>query len=201
MTRKTATIPADYFEAKYRADIDPWQFRTSDYERDKYQATLRALTQDHYRSGLEVGCSIGILTRLLGPRCRHLLAVDVSPTAIESAKAINAPNVTFRVASLPAEFPPGHFDLIMLSEVLYYFDEADLRRVARSCIDALSQGGEIVLCHWLGETDYPLTGVEASELFARQVRPALPIRSILHDSTYRLERFSATERAREAAAG
>ena len=158
MTRKSETLPPEYFEEKYQADIDPWHFKTSEYERDKYQATLGSLTKDRYAAALEVGCSIGILTKLLSPRCVSLLAVDSSPTAIEAAKSINVPNVTFRVANLPAEFPKGTFDLIVLSEVLYYFDKSDLERVAQSCIDSISQDGEIVLCHWLGETDYPLTG-------------------------------------------
>ena len=191
MTRKTATVPPDYFEQKYKADIDPWRFRTSEYEREKYQATLRSLTKERYGSGLEVGCSIGVLTKLLGPRCVSLLAIDASATAIEAARSINNESVTFRVANLPAEFPEGTFDLIVLSEVLYYFDKSDLERVARSCVDAISRDAEIVLCHWLGETDYPLDGIEASELFARCIKPALPVRSILHDTTYRLERFSA----------
>ena len=191
MTRKTATVPPDYFEQKYKADIDPWQFRTSEYEREKYQATLGSLTKDSYRSGLEVGCSIGVLTKLLSPRCVSLLAIDASATAIEEARSINNKSVSFRVANLPAEFPNGTFDLIVLSEVLYYFDKPDLQRVARSCVDAISPDGEIVLCHWLGETDYPLEGIEASELFARFIMPALPVRSVLHDMTYRLERFSA----------
>jgi len=63
-----------------------------------------------------------------------------------------------------------------------------LERVAQSCIDSISHGGEIVLCHWLGETDYPLTGVEASELFAHHIKPAMLARSILHDAIYRLEK-------------
>ena len=116
--RKNETIPPEYFEKKYKADIDPWHFRTSEYERDKYQATLGSLTKDKYASALEVGCSIGVLTRLLSPRCVRLLAVDASSTAIEAARSINDPNVTFRVANLPAEFPKGTFDLIVLSEVL-----------------------------------------------------------------------------------
>ena len=191
MTRKNATVPPEYFEEKYKANIDPWQFRTSEYERDKYQATMASLSKDRYASALEVGCSIGVLTRLLSPRCNGLLAIHASATAIEEAKSINGGSVTFRVANLPAEFPEGTFDLIVLSEVLYYFDKTDLERLARSCIDAISRDGEIVLCHWLGETDYPLTGAEASELFARQIKPVLPVRSVLHDSIYRLERFSA----------
>jgi 2-polyprenyl-3-methyl-5-hydroxy-6-metoxy-1,4-benzoquinol methylase len=191
LTRKNATVPPEYFEEKYKANIDPWQFRTSEYERDKYQATMASLSKDRYASALEVGCSIGVLTRLLSPRCNGLLAIDASATAIEEAKSINGRSVTFRVANLPAEFPEGTFDLIVLSEVLYYFDKSDLAQVTRLCSDAISQDGEIVLCHWLGETDYPLTGAEASELFARQIKPVLPVRSVLHDSIYRLERFSA----------
>ena len=190
MTRKIATVPPEYFEEKYKTDIDPWQFRTSEYEREKYQATLRSLTKEQYRSGLEVGCSIGVLTKLLSPRCVSLLSIDASATAIEAARSINDKSVTFRVANLPAEFPEGTFDLIVLSEVLYYFNKTDLERVARSCVDAISRDGEIVLCHWLGETDYPLAGVDASELFVRFIKPALPVRSILHDTTYRLERCS-----------
>lgn len=190
MTRKSETLPPEYFEEKYRANIDPWHFKTSEYERDKYQATLVSLTKDRYAAALEVGCSIGVLTKLLSSRCMSLLAVDSSPTAIEAARSINGQNVTFRVANLPAKFPEGNFDLIVLSEILYYFDKADLERVAQLCIDSISQDGEIVLCHWLGETDYPLTGVEASELFARQIKPIMPARSILHDAVYRLERFS-----------
>jgi SAM-dependent methyltransferase len=192
LTRKSGTLPSEYFEEKYKADIDPWRFKTSEYERDKYRATLGSLTKDRYPAGLEVGCSIGVLTKLLSPRCVSLLAVDSSPTAIvEAAQSISDQNVTFRVANLPAEFPKGTFDLIVLSEVLYYFDKSGLERVAQSCIESISHGGEIVLCHWLGETDYPLTGVEASELFAHHIKPAMLVRSILHDAIYRLERFSA----------
>jgi SAM-dependent methyltransferase len=191
MTRKTATIPPEYFEEKYKADLDPWRFRTNDYERDKYQATLGSLTKDKYSAGLEVGCSIGELTKLLNPRCANLLAIDGSATAIEAARSVNDRNVSFCVANLPEEFPDGSFDLIVLSEVLYYFEKSDLQRVAQSCMDAISRGGDIILCHWLGETDYPLSGVEASELFAHIIARTLPVRSILHDATYRLERFSA----------
>lgn len=191
MTRKSVTVPPEYFEEKYKADIDPWQFRTSEYERDKYRATIKSLDKDNYATALEVGCSIGVLTRLLSPRCDSLLAIDASVTAIEAAKSTNDASVTFRVANLPVEFPEGSFDLIVLSEVLYYFDESDLARVAKSCSDAIAPGGEIVLCHWLGETDYPLTGIEASELFEREIKLAAPVRSILHDEIYRLEKYSA----------
>lgn len=191
MSRKTETIPPDYFEAKYQSDIDPWQFRSSAYEREKYQATIGALGQARYPSALEVGCSIGVLTALLAQRCDALIAIDASETAIAAARKADIAKAEFRVGTLPRDFPGGSFDLIMLSEVLYYFVEADLRQVAAQCTGALRPNGEIVLCHWLGETDYPLTGQAASDMFADAVALTLPARKVVRDEVYRLERFSA----------
>jgi 2-polyprenyl-3-methyl-5-hydroxy-6-metoxy-1,4-benzoquinol methylase len=191
MSRKTETIPPDYFEAKYQSDIDPWQFRSSAYEREKYQATIGALVQARYANALEVGCSIGVLTALLAQRCDALIAIDASETAIAAARKTDIANAEFRVGTLPSDFPGGSFDLIMLSEVLYYFVEADLRQVAAQCTGALRPNGEIVLCHWLGETDYPLTGQAASDMFADAVALTLPVRKVVRDEVYRLERFSA----------
>jgi hypothetical protein len=79
MTSKPSLQP-DYFDAIYQRDPDPWQFATSEYEAGKYRATLAALPRKHYRNGFEVGCSIGVLTRMLAERCDDLLA-PTSPTA------------------------------------------------------------------------------------------------------------------------
>ena len=135
-----------------------------------------------------MGCSIGVLTAPLASYCDHLVALDGSETAIAEAKRQELLNVAFEVVSLPKEFPEGSFDLILLSEILYYFSATDLVRVAQLCLKALEPGGEIILCHWLGETDYPLAGVRASELFAAIAAPKLPLRTVLHDKVYRLER-------------
>jgi len=190
MSRKTETIPPQYFEDKYRDDIDPWKFRTSEYEREKYAATIGALRRPRYASALEIGCSIGVLTALLAGRCDEVLAVDASPTAITAAREAGIANATFQVGALPEDFPAGQFDLIVLSEVMYYFAAADLARVAALCMAALRPGGEIILCHWLGETNYPLTGQNASDLFAQTVAATLRARVLLRDDVYRLERFS-----------
>jgi SAM-dependent methyltransferase len=188
--RKSHSLQPSYFEEKYKADIDPWRFRTSEYEREKYEATIQALSKPRYRSGLEVGCAIGVLSALLSRRCEALLAVDGAPTAIAEASLQDLPNVRFDTAFLPDEFPQGVFDLIVLSEVLYYFDEKDLERLADMCLDALDRQGEMILCHWLGETDYPLPGDRASDLFANFVARRPARRVILHEGIYRLERWS-----------
>lgn len=185
------SVPASYFETKFKNDIDPWQFRTSAYERAKFQATIDALAQPSYQSVLEIGCAIGELSALIAPRCERLFALDASSTAIKEAQSLQLANVSFAQAVMPADFPEGRFDLIILSEVLYYFSEDELFRLARSCADALKRPGEIIMCHWLGETDYPLSGARASDLFASLIANRLPERTELHHDVYRLERLCA----------
>jgi SAM-dependent methyltransferase len=186
---RSNSFPPSYFEAKYQVDIDPWRFRTSPYERSKYQATVAALTRPRYRRCLEVGCAIGVLSALLAQRCDKLVAVDGSATAIAEASRQNLQNVRFEVAFLPDQFPEESFDLIVLSEVLYYFSPTDLSRLAEKCLAALMDGGEMILCHWLGETDYPLTGRQASDLFTDAVAGRRPQHALLHDDVYLLTRL------------
>lgn len=80
-TTSNSSVPPSYFEELYRADPDPWQFATSSYEAQKYAVTLAALPKQRYRSALEIGGSIGILTEKLAAHCDALLSIDVSETA------------------------------------------------------------------------------------------------------------------------
>lgn len=160
MTR--ASLPAAYFEALYAGDPDPWRFASSPYEREKYADTLAALAP-RYRRGFEVGCSIGVLTAALAARCDALLAVDIAEAALRAARerCADLPQVTLARMAVPGAWPDGAFDLILLSEVLYYLSPPDLAQVARQVAGSLAPGGDCVLVHWTGETDYPLTGDDA----------------------------------------
>ncbi|MGX9965576.1 SAM-dependent methyltransferase [Roseomonas sp. F4] len=184
------SLPPEYFEALYRADPDPWKFAESDYERDKYAATLAALPSEHYASAFEVGCSIGVLTAALAPRCEALLAVDAAATPLSDARRRCAalPQVTLRRAVLPAEWPEqARFDLILLSEVLYYLSPTDLRCLAAQAAASLAPGGDILLVHWIGETDYPLTGDAATGIFCTALAPAVVITQQSRTDRYRLD--------------
>ena len=195
MTRRSGTMSAQLFETMYTATPDPWGFRSSAYEQDKYASTLAALARPHYAEALEVGCSIGVFTRSLAPRCDRLLAIDASGTALAAAREACAacPNVTLEQRFVPAGFPPGRFALIVLSEVLYYMTTDDLRAVAEACFAAQPEGGEIVICHWLGETDYPLTGLEATQAFVAAATASGYRHEMLHADVYRLDRLLAGE--------
>jgi len=162
------SLEPGYFDALYAADPDPWRFETSDYEDAKYRATLAALPAPHYRRGIEIGCSIGVLTERLAERCDTLLGVDIAPGALDAARRRCAalPHVRFEQAALPDHVPPGPFDLIMLSELLYYFAAPTMPRVAEAVHAMARPGNDIVLVHWLGPTpDYPLDGDAAVMAF------------------------------------
>ena len=193
MTGRKASLDGSYFEDLYARSPDPWGFRTSPYERDKYAATLAVLPRERYGAALEVGCSIGVFTRLLAARCDRLLALDASPRALAEARLANADlaHVDFAEAVLPGDFPRGRYDLIVLSEVLYYFAEDDLRGVAALCRSALAPDGQMVLCHWLGETDYPLPGDEAAELFIQASAPLWRPAAARREPQYRLDLLTA----------
>lgn len=185
------SLPAGYFEALYAADPDPWRFASSEYEREKYAATLGALTRPRYRRALEVGCSIGVLTAALAPRCDALLAIDLAEAALDQARARcrHLPQVGFARLAVPGDWPAGRFDLILLSEVLYYLDAGDLARLAVHVAAALAPGGEALLVHWTGATDYPLSGDEAAEAFIAALAPVAPLGHRARTARYRLDRL------------
>lgn len=190
------TLPPDYFDKVYEANQDPWDFTTSPYEQQKYDATLAALPRQHYARAFEIGCSLGILTARLAPRCNYLLAVDVAEAALQQARQRCAalPQVELRLLRVPNEFPPGQFDLILVSEVGYYWSPADLARAADQLVAALPAGGQLVLVHWTPPVhDYPLTGDAVHDFFLEKAAPGGPLRH-LHGQRYEKYRLDVLER-------
>lgn len=156
-----------YFEQLYARDPDPWKFATSDYERDKYAATIAALPAARFRRCFEVGCSIGILTRQLAARCDAVLGTDVADNALAQARArcADLPGVRIERMVAPGEWPDGRFDLVIFSEVLYYLGIPGLHEAARKTLDSLEPGGTVILVNWHGNTDGACTGDEAATMF------------------------------------
>jgi SAM-dependent methyltransferase len=171
-----SSLRRDYFEELYAKDADPWRFATSPYEREKYDATLAALPKARYARGLEIGCSIGVLTRRLADRCDRLVATDIAQEPLEEARrrSADAAWVDFRRGAAPGDWPEGTFDLILLSEVVYYLSRSDVDLMAERVLSSLVPGGDLVLVHWTGETNYPLSGDEASERLLQKARPLNP---------------------------
>ncbi len=162
------SLPPSYFDALYQADPDPWKFETSDYEASKYAATIAALPKSRYRSAFEIGGSIGVLTEKLADRCESLLSIDVSKLAQDRAiqRCQHLPQIQFQLMRVPKQFPDQKFDLILVSEVGYYWSWEDLKKAQHAILDALEPGGHLLLVHWiLYAKDYPLSGDEVHDAF------------------------------------
>jgi SAM-dependent methyltransferase len=147
-------IPDHVFENIYATSSDPYGYTHRDYERQKRSTTLAALSRDRYMNAFEIGCSIGVLTGLLGERCDRLLSVDIVERALQQARQRCAaePNVRFARMRVPDEWPNESFDLIVISEVLYYLTVSELERLVERLRSSLRSSGEIILVHsrWTG---------------------------------------------------
>jgi predicted TPR repeat methyltransferase len=180
----------EYFEGLYAESGDPWNFETSEYEQTKYARTLAVLGERRFRSALEAGASIGVFTEMLADRCDELLAVDVSERAVAAARRRLSGRGHVRVErrTLPEEMPDGPFDLIVASEVLYYFPGEEMLAVLHGFERELARGGLLLAVHWRRETKtYPLQGDEVHELLAQNTR--LRNKETIIEPDYRLDLF------------
>jgi SAM-dependent methyltransferase len=171
------SLDTGYFDRMYEAARDPWGLASRWYEARKYALTLALLPDPHYEDVFEPGCSVGVLTGMLAGRCGHVLAWDASVAAVRAAAARTAalPNVRVRRGAIPGDWPPGQFDLIVFSEVLYYFAGDELDRVLDRGAASLRPGGSLLAVHWRHPVaDYPRGGDDVHEALA--ARPDLALR-------------------------
>lgn len=169
---------ADTFDALFDGQDDPWGFKTRWYEQRKRAITLAALPRPRYASAYEPGCANGELSAALADRCDQLLVSDGNTRALALARARLAalPHVRVLPAWLPAEWPPGRFDLIVISEVGYYLEDAALLDLANRARHGLNDHGTVLACHWKAPIDgCTLTGSQVHE----QLGPALGLPHLL----------------------
>ena len=190
--KKRRSLATDYFDGVYATSDDPWSFETSDYERQKYQHSLESLSRERYGTGLEIGCSIGVLSQLLAEHCEELLSIDIAEKPLVQARRrlADQPHVRFERMTVPEEFPAGGFDLIVVSEVGYYWSPEDLQRAIAKIKSALRPGGELLLVHFTPYVpDYPLTGDEVHEAFANELGRGFRRLRAERAPRYRLETY------------
>jgi predicted TPR repeat methyltransferase len=170
--RQHKSVPGSHFDTLYSNHSDPWNYHSSPFEARKRAATIEALGHRTFERALELGCSIGILTAELARHAEALVGVDGSALACEKARMHLAasPHVQIVQARFPEERAAlevlGQFDLIVLSEVLYFFSSADMAALADYVGLALREGGMCLVVNFSGDTRAGFSGLEASALFA-----------------------------------
>ena len=169
----TTSVDVGAFDRLYAAERDPWGYETSGYERAKYARTLAALPTGSIGRALEMGCSIGVFSELLAERVSSLLAIDFSERAARLAqlRTRRFPHVRIERSDLREAMPSGPFDLIVCSELLYYWDATEVTLAARRMERALAPSGTLLAVHWRGkDPDAPLDGDLAHDLLDSSLR-------------------------------
>lgn len=160
-----ATYNPDYFEQLYRLNNgDPWGYQAHWYEQRKRDITLAVLPAAKFQLALEIGCSNGILSEALATRCETLTCLDGCSSAVKLAKKRLATWVDVQQAVIPQQLPQQQYDLIVVSEVLYYLNQAELNTTMQWLNQALHPQGCIVACHWL----QPIEGFALNGRFVHQ---------------------------------
>ncbi len=193
------------FETFFEKQADPWGY-TNAYEQTKYEQTLELIPEGPFEDVLELACAEGHFTHQLAPCAGRLLATDISGTALERAaeRCKGADNIEFQQLDMTRDEIPGRFDLIVCSEVLYYFGRRDrLRASVDKLTSALKPGGRLVMAHAHLAVDDPEGsgfdwsfnyGVEAiREAFS--AAPKLDFEQELQTKFYRIQRFRQTAKA------
>lgn len=149
---------SQYFDAMYEESDDPWDYANRWYEKRKRQICMSVLPKMSFTHILEIGCANGFLSELLAERCQKLLCIDANPKAIQLAKLRleDEPHVEFSQQRIPNQFPEGLFDLIVVSEILYYLTKTEVTECLDKIKISLSTDGVVLSCHWR----HPIEGFE-----------------------------------------
>lgn len=154
------------FDPMFAQDADPWHFEGSWYEERKRKILLSCLPHRRYASVFEPGCAGGYLSEHLAQRADRLLVWDGSARAVEYAEDRLRDHPHCRAAQgwIPNQWPEENFDLIVLSELLYYLPEQDIKAIAQRCHANARPGVEttVLACHWLRPFhNFPMGGAIA----------------------------------------
>jgi len=173
---------------------DPFGFDVNPAEQLKFRRTLEVCGEPPLGRVLELGCAVGSFTELLAPLATDVLAVDVSPAAVEhvARRLRDHPNVRAQAMTIPAEFPEGKFDLVVASDVLYYLPVEDVRRCLERIETVLDEGGALVAVHYVPRMGSVLDGDEAHDILEAHTK----LKHVLGERTefgagrtYRVDRY------------
>ena len=103
----------------------------------------------------------------------------------------DVPGVTVERRRAPDELPDGPFDLIVCSEVLYYWDRALLRLGVARLLERLAPSGSFLAVHWRGPVrHYPQGGDAVHEALREELAGLQHVRERM-EPRYRLDRWDA----------
>lgn len=99
---------------------------------------------------LDLGCGTGVNLPLAPGTYRSYHGVDISAEAISRARSLNRPDTSYETADILHYRPQESYDVILLSEVIYYLPLGRISRFLRRLPGFLAPGGVIIIRVWGG---------------------------------------------------
>ena len=163
--------------------VDPTLDEASnDCEREeRYTTILGFVPHGRFRRAFEPGCSIGELTARLAARCGFVTAIDIADVAVDPARdrCSGLGNVDVHQGSLLDNMPQGPFDLVVFSEIGYYFVPAQLIELAHEIAPRIEPRGQLIAVHGTGAApDHVLPGRVVHEI----LREHLPMEHLHYEN-------------------
>ena len=166
MADEPAAASGAYFDALYAEQPDPWGLDERFYERRKRDLVLASLPRAHVSPGVRTrlrdrpahGRAGAALRR--GHRLGRRAGRRRAGVARGSATGPRSERVIVEQRRIPADWPAGRFDLIVVSEVGYYCpDLGQLQLPDRG--RAWPPDGVLLACHWRHPADdHPVTAAD-----------------------------------------
>jgi 2-polyprenyl-3-methyl-5-hydroxy-6-metoxy-1,4-benzoquinol methylase len=145
------------FELLYLEHPDPWNYRCNPDEHSKYNHALACVLKWRKASGcvLEIGCSIGVFSKMLAAHFNEVTAIDVSTEALRAAAFYNLSNnnIQFVRGDLRWATHDRQYDAIICAEILYYIPEKHAERVCQQLDKCLAPDGVIVTVSGIGKDE------------------------------------------------
>lgn len=164
-----------HFDAIYSASPDPWDVRTSPYERGKRDAARALLGDARFDHALEAGCGEGCLAGdlLANGQARRATGIDQAAEIVERARKTAPQGLRLVQGRLPDDLPEGPYDLVIFSELLYYLPEKELERLAGLTRMQMVPGAAMLIVSYLGDTETPLDAPAGADFFIALFGPEL----------------------------
>jgi SAM-dependent methyltransferase len=135
---------------RWYEQADPWRYAGSDQDRMRARAILGRISRRHFELALDLGCGEGALTHALSSVAGRMVGYDISDNALMRARQ-RYPEIEFRQGDIVDvvnrdEVTTAPFDLIVVTEVLYYLQSDRERREVIACLARL--GTDSCLFHF-----------------------------------------------------
>jgi SAM-dependent methyltransferase len=137
----------EFFEAFYAEQgPDAWSYARNAYNQRRFEFIVGAIPPGLVDRALEIACAEGQMTAHLARRAARVVGVDLVAEAVRRARenCAGLANVTFFVQDVRDGLPPGSFDAVICSDVLYYLSRPELSALLRRIAAALRVGGSLV---------------------------------------------------------